>query len=117
VQEIFLTYIAPCHYNAIRRRTSSMPRIFALSRTNSSIEAAMRQADRQGLPRNQVRGLGRSAQVENDALCRDPVCDMGLCSIGWHLFPTSKKPFPWPRPITWLDVANGTFVRTLFRIC
>ena len=36
-----------------------MPRIFALSRTNSSIEAAMRQADRQGLPRNQVRGRVR----------------------------------------------------------
>ena len=54
-QEIFLTYIAPCHYNAIRRRTSSLPRIFALSRSTSSIEAAMKQADKQGLPRNQVR--------------------------------------------------------------
>jgi hypothetical protein len=54
-QEIFLTYIAPCHYNAIRRRTSSLPRIFALSRSKSSVEAAMRQAERQGLPQDQVR--------------------------------------------------------------
>ena len=54
-QEIFLTYIAPCHYNAIRRRTNSLPRIFALSRSKSSIEAAMRQAERQGLPQDQVR--------------------------------------------------------------
>ena len=61
-QEIFLTYIAPCHYNAIRRRTSSLPRIFALSRSTSSVEAAMKQADRQGLPRNQVTGLGSSAR-------------------------------------------------------
>ena len=53
-QEIFLTYIAPCHYNAVRRRTSSLPRIFALSRSTSSIEAAMRQAEKQGLPRDQV---------------------------------------------------------------
>ena len=54
-QEIFLTYIAPCHYNAIRRRTNSLPRIFALSRSKSSVEAAMRQAERQGLPEGQAR--------------------------------------------------------------
>ena len=54
LQEIFLTYIAPCHYNAVRRRTRSMPRVFALGRTNSAIDMAMRKAAQQGLPPSQV---------------------------------------------------------------
>ena len=51
LQEIFLTYIAPYHYNAIRRRTRSLPRVFSLGRSQSDIERALKKAEQDGLPR------------------------------------------------------------------
>jgi hypothetical protein len=47
-KEIFLTYIAPYHYNAIRRRTRNLPRVFSLGRTQSDIELALIKAEQQG---------------------------------------------------------------------
>ena len=55
LKEVFLTYIAPVHYNAIRRRRAQamLQRRLSLNRQGSQIQAALdkAQAEQRGMQR------------------------------------------------------------------